>query len=131
MKNWTYIDLLKELDSKPSKQTPNDNGQMMSIYYKDIADKVIHFGDTLEIKSLVGGYGRTSTFVGKLLSTNGFGTWCLVINGIKEYVSVNTDLDFDLLYKDSSDKIMVFNTTTKHGFGSYDVHAHNTYVKIL
>lgn len=127
----TLKELISIIGNVPTKSKVNEKGQTVELYYKDITNKIIHVGDILEIKSLIGGYGRTKTFVGKFLSSNDFGTWCLECDGVKEYVSTSSDLDFDLLFQNEYSKIMVFNMSTKHGFGSMDVHAHNTYVKIL
>jgi len=130
----SYKGTLLELKTKlgiPTKNTTTSKGKSFSLYYKDIADKTIMVGDTLEIKSLVGGYGRTDIFIGVLISINQFGTFMLNIKGKRVDVSVYSELNFDLLSETATELLMVNETTTTHGCCPMDVHAHDTYVKIL
>lgn len=100
-------------------------------YYLDIHEKVINKGDELEIKWLVGGYGRTRVTTGVITELGSLGSFFLW-NGIeKTIVSINREYDFDLSTKFGSKHIRVFRTSAEHGFGAMDVHAHTTYVKIL
>lgn len=115
---------------EPSKVRTEENRKDAASYYMDIENNVIHVGDTVEIKSVTGGYGRTDIFKGLLLEIDCFGRFRLEIEGEKKYIGVSSDLNFDLLTETATSTIMVFNTVTKHGFGAMDVHAHDTYVKI-
>ena len=109
------------------------NADGIPIYYLDNTDRIIHFGDTLEVKAITGGYGDTTIYKGKLLEIDTFSRFKMELdNGETRCIIIESHkvgaYDSIYLLNLGAD---IYRTSLQHGFGAYDVHSCKTYVKTI